>query len=255
MSELYQDKKILKDRLREFYRISVVHEESLSERKSYRVRLGQFYLLLTLMVLSIIAFVSFLFMATPLKKMVPGYADVENNAVFVELNGRINELEEEMDQQTLYIEGLLRRMASPVSELQLEKKNGNHAAIDFLDQLHFVSPVKGSIEHGFSVEDGHLGTDIIAPKNTPIKAVLDGVVISSDWTLENGNTISIQHKQNLLSVYKHNSVLLKEQGSVVKAGEAVAIIGNTGENSSGPHLHIELWFEGKAIDPEEYINF
>lgn len=124
-----------------------------------------------------------------------------------------------------------------------------------VEQLYLVTPVKGPVVRGFLPEDKHFGVDIVAAKNTAIKAVMDGVVIASDWTLETGNTIGIQHSNNLMSFYKHNSVLLKKVGSTVKGGEAIAIIGNTGELTDGPHLHFELWQDGKAMNPRDYINF
>ena len=100
-----------------------------------------------------------------------------------------------------------------------------------------------------------IGRDVLAPKNTAIKAAMDGFIFFSDWTLETGNTLGIQHSNNAITFYKHNSVLLKKAGSYVKAGEAVAIIGNTGTLTDGPHLHFELWHKGKPVDPEEYIKF
>ncbi len=124
-----------------------------------------------------------------------------------------------------------------------------------LEQLYFIPPLNGEISAGFAPDDKHYGVDILAPKNTAIKAAMDGYVFLSDWTLETGNSIGIQHQNNLITFYKHNSVLLKKVGSYVKAGEAVAIIGNTGTLSDGPHLHFELWHRGKPLDPTEYINF
>ena len=97
--------------------------------------------------------------------------------------------------------------------------------------------------------------DILAPKGTAIKTITSGVVISSDFNIETGNTITIQHPNDLISVYRHNSALLKSSGDKVSAGEAIAIIGNTGELTDGPHLHFELWYNGTAINPENFINF
>ncbi len=124
-----------------------------------------------------------------------------------------------------------------------------------LEQRHLIAPLKGEISNGFRQDKGHYGVDILAPKNTPIKSILDGIVIQSDWTLETGKTLAIQHSNNVISFYKHNSALLKKVGETVNAGEAVAIIGNTGTLSSGPHLHFELWYNGKVVDPAEYISF
>ena len=126
---------------------------------------------------------------------------------------------------------------------------------DRRENMFLASPLVGQITLGFSLVKSHYGTDIIAPKNTPIKAIADGFVISSDWTLETGNTIAVQHNNNLVSFYKHNSSLLKKVGDRVKVGEAIAIIGNTGEQTSGPHLHFELWKDGRALNPAEYIRF
>ncbi len=126
---------------------------------------------------------------------------------------------------------------------------------DRLESMFLQSPVSGEVLLGFSMDKKHYGVDISAQKNTAIKAVADGFVIASDWTLETGNTITVQHANNVVSFYKHNSSLLKKTGDKVKVGEAIAIIGNTGEHSSGPHLHFELWKDGKAVNPQEYIRF
>lgn len=124
-----------------------------------------------------------------------------------------------------------------------------------LEQMFFTPPISGEISAGFMPDKGHQGVDILAPKNTAIKAVMDGYVFLSDWTLETGNTIGIQHSNNVITFYKHNSVLLKRVGDYVRSGEAVSIIGNTGTLSDGPHLHFELWYRGSPVDPTEYINF
>lgn len=124
-----------------------------------------------------------------------------------------------------------------------------------LEQMYFVPPVTGDITSGFDLSRSHFGIDIGAPTNTAIKSAANGVVISAGYTVETGYSIAVQHQNNVVTMYKHNSVLLKREGSNVKAGEAIAIIGNTGESSSGPHLHFELWYRGRAVDPKDYIHF
>ncbi len=124
-----------------------------------------------------------------------------------------------------------------------------------LEQLFFMPPVSGEMTSGFDMQKNHYGIDVAAPKNTAVKSAADGVVISAGYTVETGYSIAIQHPNNVVTMYKHNSVLLKQTGSAVKAGEAIAIIGNSGENTSGPHLHFELWYKGRAMDPSDYINF
>tara|TARA_B100001057_G_scaffold205243_1_gene205951 strand:- start:319 stop:1029 length:711 start_codon:yes stop_codon:yes gene_type:complete len=124
-----------------------------------------------------------------------------------------------------------------------------------IEKLLFFLPVKGLITESFNIEDEHYGVDVVTKENELIKSTLNGVVVMSSWTFETGHVIAIQHENNLLSVYKHNSVLLKDQGERVEAGEAIAIIGNSGKWSSGPHLHFELWHNNNPVDPEQYILF
>ena len=132
---------------------------------------------------------------------------------------------------------------------------GGDLSLQSMKEIYFTPPVRGDVSAGFMPENTHYGIDIMAPKNTPILAMMDGIVITSDWTLETGNTLGIQHDHNIVSFYKHNSANLKSVGESVKAGEAVAIIGNTGTLTTGPHLHFELWINGQCVDPSEYINF
>jgi len=124
------------------------------------------------------------------------------------------------------------------------------------DIKQFFNPVDGGyISRKFEKNIQHYGVDIVAKKNTEVKAVMDGIVIISDWTLKTGYVIAIQHANNIISVYKHNSVLMKKEGEYIIGGEVIAIVGNTGDLTSGPHLHFELWFSGNPIDPEEVIKF
>lgn len=137
---------------------------------------------------------------------------------------------------------------------KVSQKNyyGSYASIkDFF----FFSPLKGMTTNLFDPAGNHYGIDIVAGKNEAIKATLDGTVIFSGWTLATGYVIALQHANNIISVYKHNSALLKHQGNYVKAGEPIAIIGETGELSTGPHLHFELWFNGNPVNPKDYIVF
>jgi murein DD-endopeptidase MepM/ murein hydrolase activator NlpD len=121
--------------------------------------------------------------------------------------------------------------------------------------IHFFPPVKGIITYSFNPNEDHFGTDIVAASNKVVAATLSGTVVMASWTLETGYVIQIQHDNNLLSIYKHNSELLKKVGNHVTAGEAIAIIGNSGELTSGPHLHFELWHNGTPINAEDYIAF
>jgi murein DD-endopeptidase MepM/ murein hydrolase activator NlpD len=124
-----------------------------------------------------------------------------------------------------------------------------------LFDLDFKNPMSGLVSKNFDVHLKHFGIDITAPKGKHVSSTLDGIVIAADWTLETGYTIGIQHNNNLISFYKHNSKLLKKVGEVVKANDAIALVGNTGALTDGAHLHFELWHRGKPIDPADYIDF
>ena len=147
------------------------------------------------------------------------------------------------------------------SNSQSQTNQGTLLQSDFLDnrikndRSNFLSPVRGVISDRFAPARGHYGTDIVAPKGTVIKAAKGGTVIMSSWSSDTGHMIGIQHDGNLVSWYKHNSANLKKLGDRVSAGEAIAIIGNSGEMSNGPHLHFELWYNGQAVDAEKYVNF
>ena len=263
----------------EKYRLAVIDEENLSEVRSFRVSLMNIYVLIsTILVILGIVIVSLIFFS-PLKRLVPGYADVNQNPKYLALQDKVNEVEEALEVQELYNESLKKIILGEDKSNILTDSNGeliklpgiNDALTDpssllnvdldntkmtkVLGSLFFVPPVTGTISAGFLDVKSHYGVDILAAKNTPIKSIMSGVVVFSDWTMEAGNTMVIQHENNIVSVYKHNSDLLKKSGDLVQSGEAIAIIGNTGTLSDGPHLHLELWYDGLPVDPEKYINF
>jgi murein DD-endopeptidase MepM/ murein hydrolase activator NlpD len=148
-------------------------------------------------------------------------------------------------------DSLLRQMIETQDEYSLSEGSIRNS----MNSFFFFPPVKGTLTNRFDPIKKHYGVDIVADANEPVKATLDGTVVLSNFTSETGYVIGIQHSNNLFSLYKHNSALLKKAGDFVKAGDVVAIIGNSGELSEGPHLHFELWFNGSALNPQQYINF
>lgn len=263
----------------EKYRLAVIDEENLSEVRSFRVSLLNIYIWIsTILLLLGIGIISLIFF-TPLKRLVPGYGDVEQNRQYLTLKNRVTEIEEALEVQQLYNESLKKIIQGEDNKNVLTDSKGeiiklpgiNDAEADpsiisaedidntritrVLGSLFFVPPVTGTISSGYLDVKSHYGVDILAARNTPIKSIMSGIVVFSDWTMEAGNTMVIQHDNNIVSVYKHNSELLKKSGDLVQSGEAIAIIGNTGTLSDGPHLHLELWYDGYPVDPEKYINF
>ncbi len=146
-------------------------------------------------------------------------------------------------------------------QIEQDEKTGSGlkregAIANSFNSMSFFAPLnKGIVTNKFNASEEHYGIDIVAAPNAGIMATLDGTVISATWTIETGNVIHLQHENDLISAYKHNSTLLKKAGESVKAGEIIAVIGNSGELTTGPHLHFELWHKGIPLNPEDYIVF
>lgn len=283
----------LKDRLQDTYRLVVMNNETFEEVSSYRLSLLNVYVLLSSLLVVMAIIVWILIAATPLKKYIPGYGSIQQDSEIQELYQQMDEMEKELVAQRRYSENFRRILVGEVeteenvpegepekvdtvteipraaildqlqreaarSEIGGELQEGrttNLSPRDIpLEQMFFTAPLRGTVSAKYAPEEDHFGVDILAPKNTAIQAAMDGYVFLSDWTLETGNTIGIQHANNTITFYKHNSSLLKPAGSYVKAGEAVAIIGNTGTLSNGPHLHFELWYKGKSVNPIDYLE-
>ena len=284
-------KKRFLDKLRNRYRLVILDDQSFEEKASFRLtRFNVYVLFSTVLVLTVIAIFS-LVVFTPLKEYIPGYGDVHLRKDIVEMELRSDSLHRVVQQQELWITNIRNilmgnidtsaKTASgqpayydtinlehvPEEDLRLreEIEREQNYSLSFsglqkkgevaLSQLNFFPPLAGYITSDFNPQEDHFGIDIVAAEGAPIKNVMDGYVILSTWTLETGHVIGIQHEYNLVSFYKHNSVLLKKTGNFVKAGDAIAIIGSSGELTTGPHLHFELWHEGSPVNPEDYIVF
>jgi murein DD-endopeptidase MepM/ murein hydrolase activator NlpD len=138
---------------------------------------------------------------------------------------------------------------------ELSFLTGNNSISQDLEEQYFYAPIQGIVTTEFNIKEEHYGVDVVSQLNEPVKSVAEGTIIFSDWTQESGNVIAIQHRGNIISVYKHNSALLKKVGTFVNSGQVIAIIGNTGEFTTGPHLHFEMWYNGHPVDPSEFISF
>jgi len=284
-----------KQKLNQKYRLIAMNDDTFEEVRSYNLPLKNIYLIGAGLLFLTCLFCILLIAFTPVRKLIPGYGDIREHHEIYQLHQQLDEMKKELATQRLYSENFKRILVGEVeteeqveseikeiipdslvnvgrikedsllrSEIEQDKINQKQALINSreslsqnlpLEQMLFIPPISGTISEGYMPDKKHYGVDVMAPRNTPVKAVVDGFVITSDWTLETGNTIGIQHANNLISFYKHNSSLLKKTGEFVKAGEAIAIIGNTGTLSSGPHLHFELWYNGKPIDASQYIQF
>ena len=283
-----KEKVRLWDRLKYKYKLSVINETSYEE--VFNFRLSQLHVLTALSVLAVILVVlTILLIAfTDLREFIPGYPDGNMRQMIAQNALRVDSLENELLKRDRFFKSIrlvlnggdttslersredTARYRNDTIRFQIsEQENEFRAAIEERerfnlslgmkeqnhDYYHFFRPVEGIVTQSFDEKKRHYGTDIVAKANAKVAAVLDGVVIFTDWTVKTGYVIQVQHTNDLISVYKHNSILLKKQGDYVRAGEVLGVVGNTGEESSGPHLHFELWRAGNPLNPENFIKF
>jgi murein DD-endopeptidase MepM/ murein hydrolase activator NlpD len=283
----------LMSKLRDHYQLIVRDDDTLEEVASFKLSPLTIYVGLSSLIVATAIGVTLLIIYTPMKRYIPGYGDLKKDSQLIELRKKVNDLEDLTDSQNKYIDNFShivrgdvkylaqasdtievtpQEIAAPLkgeipenaSEKKIEKSSvqsmpGEGQAVFVsekpLELLYLVAPIRGEVSKPFNPGQGHFGVDLLAGKGTPVQAALDGVVILANFTAETGYTIGLQHSNNVITWYKHNSTNLKKEGQNVRAGEAIAIIGNTGEQTTGPHLHFELWFRGKAVNPRDFINF
>lgn len=282
--------KIFTDQLRNKYRLVILNDDSFAEKFSLRlsplgliILLGSVTIVMTTLVISLVAF-------TPLREYIPGYGNVDDRKDILALSAKADSLENTLAARDWYINNLLNvfsgktegktakpakdstgkyanidikpseqdmKLRSDIESNQLESTSDKVSAnkINALSNYFFFTPIKGIITTSYNIKEEHFGTDIAAKENELVKAALDGTVIFAGYTTNDGYIVQIQHNNNITSVYKHQSNITKRVGDFVQAGEPIGVVGNTGENSKGPHLHFELWYNGFAINPQDYVVF
>jgi len=276
---------------RDKYRFTIINDTTFEE--IWRIKLTQYnaFLLITALVLFIIGATASLLAFTNLRQIIPGYPDVTMRRNILMSAIRLDSLERELELRDKYFANLNSIISGnePVGVFTAQDTTGSYNRISFRKTpedsalraqveneekyslsvgstsienitsfagLHFFPPVKGIISGKFDPGTRHFGTDIVTKPKAPVSAALDGTVIFTGWTMETGFVIEIQHPNNIVSVYKHNANLLKETGDLVRAGEPISIVGDSGElYTSGPHLHFEIWYKGSPLDPEKHILF
>jgi murein DD-endopeptidase MepM/ murein hydrolase activator NlpD len=282
-----QKKVKLKQKLTDKYRLVVLNENTFEERFSLKLsRLNVFVLggvFSVLLVALTIVFIAF----TPIKEYIPGYSSTALKLKAAKLTFETDSLKIKLsilENFTRSIKPVLTGELVPetIDSLRLEsiqkviderKLDATKADSIFREKVEskdrfpiqnnttsnikivFFAPLTGFISQKFDPNSKHFAIDIVAKTGSPIKAIADGTVIFSGWTTETGYVILLKHPNNYISVYKHNGNLLKQQGDFVESGEAIASVGSSGELTTGPHLHFELWSDGYAVNPENYIDF
>lgn len=282
-------------KLRDKYRLIILNEDTFEEKLSFRLSQLNVFVMIGMLAIIFIFLTTYLIAFTPLREYIPGYNDANVQEELYELQLKSDSLEQAFKSKDLYIAnmkkillgedgdetvpeikndtagkksyaGITIKKSKEDSLLRVEYEkstkynltnqasSGNKSVSD-VSMINFYSPVKGVVTNHFNPSNQHFGVDIVAKKDEVVKAVLDGVVIFSEWSSTTGHVISVQHGNNVVSIYKHNSRVLRKQGDRIRAGESIAIIGETGEFTTGPHLHFELWINNKPVNPVNYVVF
>ncbi len=275
--------------LKSRYKLVFLNEDTFEERASFTLRPLTIFVSVGITIILLIVLTTLLIAFTGLREYIPGYSDVKMKRQLFTLMQRSDSMQVALNARDLYIDNIRNIVNGTLKNDSTDKKPPASAKVENVNSLKksredsllrneiegrdkftlsaitsessgissflFFPPVKGMITNRFNAIGKHYGIDIAGNPNEAVKATLDGTVILANFTSETGWVIAIQHSNNFISFYKHNSSLLKKAGDYVKAGDVIAIIGNSGEQSTGPHLHFELWSNGSPLDPQKYVAF
>jgi len=282
-----KEKKLAKKLLHQ-YRLVILNEDTFEERFAIKLTRLNVFVLTSISAIVLIFFTTLLIAFTPLREYVPGYSSARLKKEASLLNYKTDSLVRELELNEQYYSSIRKVLTGDIASVEFNRDSIMELAKNDLDYLeveknkedsilrakvekedkynlfessidpsNFVlfPPVNGTISDDYDIKEKHYAVDVVVATNTPVKAVADGTVIFAEWTVETGYVVIMEHNQELISVYKHNSAITKSQGDLVKAGEVIAMSGNTGELSTGPHLHFELWSKGYPVNPTNFIDF
>jgi len=282
------NKKKLQKKLLHKYRLVVLNEDTFEERFAVKLTRLNVFFLSSLAAIILVTLTTLLIVFTPLREYIPGYSSTALQKQALDLDSKTDSMLKAINMNDAYINSLKSVLRGEVSAVEINKDSIFKAAQADTDILEltpsrvdsllrekvrnedkynlfesatsvkdfvFFPPVNGSISSGFEPNEKHFAVDIVVPTNTPVKATSDGRVLFASWTSDAGYVIIIDHGDELISIYKHNSSLTKSQGDFVKSREVIAISGASGELSTGPHLHFELWSNGIPLNPANFIDF
>ncbi|WP_111707344.1 M23 family metallopeptidase [Lutibacter citreus] len=288
MSEKPKNKLKFRQKLINKYRLVVLNEDTFEEKLSFKLTRLNVFIFSGLFSILLVVGTIFLIAFTQLREYIPGYSSTALKRNATNLIYKVDSLEQVIDVNNAYLQKVREVLTGDISEDKFNKDsilsvihynkdslnlNPTQEEMEFrLDvesedrysifdeaskgsEVVFFAPVTGTITDGYNQENKHFAVDIAVELGTPVKSVADGTVLFAAWTPDTGHVIIVKHAGGFTSVYKHNTALHKEQGDLVLSGEVIASAGNTGEFSTGPHLHFELWNEGYPVNPTNYIDF
>jgi murein DD-endopeptidase MepM/ murein hydrolase activator NlpD len=282
-----KEKKFAKKLLHK-YRLVILNEDTFEERFAIKLTRLNVFILTSISAIGLVLFTILLIAYTPLREYIPGYSSAKLKKEASLLNYKTDSLVQELELNKRYYTSIRKVLTGDVATLDFNRDSiitATQNDIDILqvstnkedsllrvkvakedkynlfessgDKSNYIlfPPVNGAISEGYNIEEKHFAVDVVVAINTPVKATADGTVIFAEWTVETGYVVIIEHNRELISVYKHNSAITKSQGDLVKAGEVIAMSGNSGELTTGPHLHFELWSKGYSVNPTNFIDF
>ena len=288
MAKKPKKRKEIKRKLLHKYRLVILNESTFEEKISFKLSRLNVFVTGSLFIILLIGFTTLLIAFTPLREYIPGYSSTKLKRQATELTYKTDSLVTVLDYTNRYLDNVRMVLRGDVennsinrdsmfeqfkidpatidltpiredsllrAQVALEDKYNLFERNSETGSIVLFSPLSGDITEGYNADKKHYAVDIAAPSDMPVKSIAHGIVVFSEWTADTGYVIIVKHENNLLSVYKHNGSLNKVQGDIVRAGEVIASVGNTGELTTGPHLHFELWSSGSPVNPVDYIDF
>ncbi|UZO81853.1 M23 family metallopeptidase [Aquimarina sp. ERC-38] len=288
MAKKKKEPKRITRKLLNKYRLVILNEDTFEERISFKLTRLNVFVIVTIGSIFLVGFTTVLIAFTPLREYIPGYSSTALDKKANDLVTTADSLRTVLTINQQYYSAIKQVLEGNVetvefdidSALQAQKVNPEQVNLQPSEEdiklreevskedkyslfekekesagFSFFPPVKGSVTSSYNLKEKHYAIDVAVEKNTPVKAAAAGTVIFAEWTSETGHVILLKHANDLITVYKHNASLSKEQGEQVKEGEVIAIAGSTGSLTTGPHLHFEIWRDGFPMDPQKFIDF
>lgn len=288
MAKKLKKRREIKKKLLHKYRLVILNESTFEEKISFKLSRLNVFVTGTLCIIGLIGLTTLLIAFTPLREYIPGYSSTRLKKQATDLTYETDSLVRVLNNTNRYLDNIRLVLKGDIenneinrdsliaqfkldptsvdltpikqdsllrAEVALEDKYNLFERSGVKTDFVLFPPVSGTLTQKFDPEKRHFAVDVVAPRETPVKATANGMVIFAEWTADTGHVIILEHENGLISAYKHNGSLNKSQGDIVRAGEVIAAVGNTGELTTGPHLHFEIWQNGTPINPLDFIDF
>ncbi len=288
MAKKLKKRREIKKKLLHKYRLVILNESTFEEKISFKLSRLNVFVTGSLCIIGLIGLTTLLIAFTPLREYIPGYSSTRLKKQATDLTYETDSLVRVLNNANRYLDNIRMVLKGDIennvinrdslraqfeldptsvdltpikqdsllrAEVALEDKYNLFERSGVKTDFVLFPPVSGTLSQKFEPEKRHFAVDVVAPRDTPVKATANGMVIFAEWTADTGHVIILEHENGLISVYKHNGSLNKVQGDIVRSGEVIAAVGNTGELTTGPHLHFEIWQNGTPRNPLDFIDF